>query len=161
MTRHPSPRYTYLGSQTNDFPPTLHPQVRTHDATYTCSQQLTLVVEKDRGIVVEPDEPPVWSSDGLLCANDDRATHVPPANLNIGGKTCRLGYWPRPLDHTDNFVTDAAPAIVDFLLQDVDALDEDSPRVVDDLEKFGKRQRESSGITDIERALEANHPRSG
>ena len=79
---------THLWGQTNDLSPALHPQIRAHDATYTCPQQLALVVEKDRGIVVEPDEPPVWPLDSLFCADDDRATHVPSANLDVGGKAC-------------------------------------------------------------------------
>ena len=36
-------------------------------------------------------------------------------------------------DDTDDLVADAAPAVVDFLLEDVDALDEECPRVVYDL----------------------------
>ena len=76
---------THLWGQTNDLSPALHPQIRAHDATYTCPQQLALVVEKDRGIVVEPDEPPVWPLDSLFCADDDRATHVPSANLDVRG----------------------------------------------------------------------------
>ena len=85
MTRLQRPASTHLGSQTNDLPPTLHPQVRTHDATYTGPEQFALVVEKDRGIVIKPDEPPVWSLDGFFGADDDRATHVPSANLDVRG----------------------------------------------------------------------------
>ena len=44
---------------------------------------------------------------------------------------CRDGT--RPLDDADDFVTDGAPTVVDFLLEDVDTLDEECSRVVYDL----------------------------
>ena len=123
---------THLGSQTDDLPPALHTQVRTHDPTDTRAQHLALVVEEHGRVVVETDEAAVWSADGLARAHDDSAADVALADLRRGGGgLTRDGA--RTFDDTDDLVADAAPAVVDLLLEDVDALDEECPRVVYDL----------------------------
>ena len=123
---------THLGSQTDDLPPSLHSQVCTDDPTDTRAQHLALVVEEHSGVVVEPDEAAVWPADGLARADDDSAADVALADLGRGGRgLARDGA--SAFDDTDDLVADAAPAVVDFLLEDVDALDEECPRVVYDL----------------------------
>ena len=67
---------THLGSQTDDLPPSLHPQICTDDSTNTRAQHLALVVEQNRGVIVEADEAAVWPADGLPGAYDDGATDV-------------------------------------------------------------------------------------
>ena len=129
---------THLGSQTDDLPPALHAQICTDDATYARTQHLALVVEEHSGIVVEPDKAAVWPADGLARADDDSAADVALADLGRGGRGLARD-WASAFDDTDDLVADAAPAVVDFLLQDVDALDEDGPRVVYDLEEARKR----------------------
>ena len=46
---------------------------------------------------------------------------------------CVGGDGPRALDDADDFVADAAPSVVHFVFEDVDALDEERARVVYDL----------------------------
>ena len=123
---------THLGSQTDDLPPALHAQICTDDATYARTQHLALVVEENGRVVVETDEAAVWSADGLARADDDSAADVALTDLGRGGGgLARDGA--SAFDDTDDLVADAAPAVVDFLLEDVDALDEECPRVVYDL----------------------------
>ena len=123
---------THLGSQTDDLPPSLHPQVCTDDPTDTRAQHLALVVEEHSGIVVKPDEAAVWPADGLASADDDSATDVALADLGRRGRGLdRDGA--SAFDDTDDLVADAAPAVVDFLFEDVDALDQQCARVVYDL----------------------------
>ena len=129
---------THLGSQTNDLPPSLHSQICTDDPTDTRAQHLALVVEEHSGVVVEPDKAAVWPADGLARADDDSAADVALADLGCRSRGL-AGDGASAFDDTDDLVTDAAPAVVDFLLQDVDALDEDGPRVVYDLEEARKR----------------------
>lgn len=135
---------THLGSQTDDLPPALHTQIRADDATYARAQHLALVVEEHGRVVVETDEAAVWSANGLACAYDDSAADVALADLGRGGGGL-AGDGARTLDNADDLVADAAPAVVDLLLEDVDALDEECPRVVYDLlgprgQKPGKRR---------------------
>lgn len=115
---------THLGSQTDDLSPTLHAQVCANDATNTRAQHLPLVIEQHRCIVVETDETAIWPADGLPCADDDSATDVSLADL--GGRSGSLARdgTSAPYDAHD-LVADAAPAVVDLLLEDIDALDEE------------------------------------
>ena len=123
---------THLGSQTDDLPPSLHPQVCTDDPTDTRAQHLALVVEEHSGVVVEPDKAAVWPADGLARADDDSAADVALADPGRRGRgLARDGA--SAFDDTDDLVADAAPAVVDLLLEDVDALDEEGAGVVDNL----------------------------
>ena len=115
---------THLGSQTDDLPPSLHSQVCTDDPTDTRAQHLALVVQEDRGIVVEANVPAIWPAHGLLGSDDDSLAHVPPAHF-YGIAALRSVNRPRTLHHADDLVADAAPAVVDLLLEYVDALDQE------------------------------------
>ena len=117
---------THLGSQTDDLPPALHTQVRADNPTDTRAQHLALVVEEHGRVVVETDEAAVWSADGLARAHDDSAADVALADLGRGGGGL-AGDGARTFDDADDLVADAAPAVVDLLLEDVDALDEECP----------------------------------
>lgn len=46
---------------------------------------------------------------------------------------CAGGDGPRTLHDADDLVADAAPAVVDLIFENVDALDEERPRVIYDL----------------------------
>ena len=115
---------TYLGSQTDNLAPTLHAQVCADDPTNTRAQHLALVVQQHGGIIVEPDEAAIWPADSLPCAHDDSTADVALADLGGGGR-CLARDGPGTLHDADNLVADATPAVVDLLLQDVDALDEE------------------------------------
>lgn len=125
-------RETHLGSQTDDLPPPLHTQIRTNDPTYPRAQHLALVVEEHGRVVIEADETAVRSADGLARAYDDSAADVSLADLGRGGGGL-AGDGAGALDDADDLVADATPAVVDLLLEDVDALDEECPGVVYDL----------------------------
>ena len=125
---------THLRSQTNDLPPSLHTEVRAHNTTYPRPEHLTLVVEEHSGVVVETDEAAVRAADGLAGADDDGAADVALADLGRGGGGLASD-GAGALDDADDLVADAAPAVVDLLLEDVDALDEECSRVVYDLQE--------------------------
>lgn len=117
---------THLGRQTDNLAPPLHPQLRADHPAHTRAQHLALVVQQHRRVVVEPDHPPVGPPHRLPRSYYNGAAHVPAADLDGGGGGgSRGGDGPRGFDDADDFVADGAPAVVDLLLEDVDALDED------------------------------------
>lgn len=130
----PANNATYLRSQTDDLPPALHPQVGADHAAYARSQHLPLVVQQHRRVVVEADEPAVRSADRLAGTDDDGASDVAPADLEGGGGQARAGgHRTCAFDDADDLVSDAPPAVVDFVFEHVDALDDERARVVYDL----------------------------
>lgn len=121
----------HLGSQAHNLAPSLHPQVRADHPAYPRAQQLTLVVEQHRRVVVEAHPPSVRASDGLPAPDDDGAPHVAATDLEHVGDGLRTGGdGPGALYDADDFVADGAPAVVNFIFEHVDALDEQCARVV-------------------------------
>ena len=151
---------THLGSQTNDLPPSLHSQICTDDPTDTRAQHLALVVEEHSGIVVKPDKAAVWPADGLARADDDSAADVALADLGRGGRGLARD-WASAFDDTDDFVTYTSPAVVHFVLEDVDTLDEECSRVVYDLYITGGSDEYMLMLriasTHIESSFESDH----
>ena len=117
---------THLGSQRNNLAPTLHPQICADNTTDTRAKHLTLVVQEDGSIVVKTNETAVWPANGFPGADDDSTTNVSLADL-CGRGGCLARDWTGTLDDADDLVADGAPAVVDLLLEDVDALDEEGP----------------------------------
>jgi hypothetical protein len=131
--------YAHLGCQADYFPPPLHPQVRADDPTNARAQHLALVVQQHRRVVVEAHQPTVGPSHGLPTPHDDRASHVATSHLERVGNRLRTRArtragagvdGPGALDDADDLVADAAPAVVDFVFEHVDALYEERARVV-------------------------------
>jgi hypothetical protein len=124
----------HLGCQANNLAPSLHPQVSADHSTYPRAQQLALIVEQHRRVVVEAHPPSVRPSDGFLTSDDDGATHVAAADFEHVGNGLRAwGDGPGALYDADDLVAHGAPTVVDFIFEHVDALDEQCARVVYDL----------------------------
>ena len=127
-------RVAYLWGNADNLPPSFHSQVCAYDTTYPRSEHVSLVVQQNCGVVVKPNEPAVWSSNSLLGTDDDGATNVPLADFY--SRTRRLSssrYRSCAFHDADNFVTNTAPAVVDLLLENVDAFDQEGAGVVYDL----------------------------
>lgn len=121
----------HLGSQAHNLAPSLHPQVGADHPANPRAQQLALVVEQHRRVVIEAHPPSVRASDGLPGSDDDGAPHVAAADLEHVGNGLRAGGdGPGALYDADDLVADAAPAVVDFIFEHVDAFDEECARVV-------------------------------
>lgn len=123
---------THLGSQANNLAPSLHAKVRAHHAANACPKHFALVVQEHGSVVVEPDEAAVWSSDCFPCPDDHGASDVSPAHLDSIA-SCGGRDWACAFYDADDLVSNRTPAVVDLLLEDVDALDQERSRVVYDL----------------------------
>ena len=76
----------------------------------------------------------------LPCPHDDCSSDVSLADLDgVDGGLAGGRNWASLLDNTDNFITDGAVTVVDLVLEDVDALDEEGARVVNDLSEHEGR----------------------
>lgn len=125
----------HLGCQTDNLSPAFHAQVSTNHATYPRSQHLPLVVQKHRSIVIEANQTAVRSPDNLLCTDNDGTTYIPSSDLGGRCGGCCID-WACSLDDAHDFVADTAPAVVDFLLEYVDALYEQRAGIIYDLAEF-------------------------
>ena len=91
-------------------------------------------IQQHTRVVVEPHEAAVGSPDRLPGAHYNSTPDVSSPNLDsIACRRCRNGT--RAFDYTDNLVPNRSPAIVDLLLENVHALDQECSRIVYDLEQ--------------------------
>jgi len=149
----------YLWGNTDDLPPSLHPQVCANNTTYPRPKHVPLVVQQYRSIVIKPDDSAVWSSNSLFGTDNDGATNVSFADF-YGRTRCLGGGRHRTcaFHDTDNFVTNASPSVVNLLLKNVDAFNQEGAGVVYDL--LAVCQPCPYGLelaAYIERTLETNH----
>lgn len=125
---------THLRRQTQNLAPALHPQIRTNNPSNPRPQHLPLIIQQHRRIIVEPHHASVRSPHRLPRAHDHRSPNVPPAHFYRGrGEGCGRGDGTRAFDDADDFVADGAPAVRDFVFEDVDAFDDERAGVVDAL----------------------------
>jgi len=126
---------THSRGQTNNLSPSLQPQIRTHYATNTCSEHFPLVVEKYSGVVVKTNEAAVRSPHWFARANDDSASYVSSAYFHridgsLGSSRDRSCF----LDDDYNLIANGAPAVGDFVFENVNTLDNECPRVIYNLD---------------------------
>lgn len=125
---------THFWSQTDDLSPPPPSKFRTNRPTYPRPQHLPLIVQQHRSIIIKSNKPAIWRPHRFFRPHDHRATYVASTNFDGGGRGCgEKGDGSGTLDDADNLIADSSPAVVDFVLEDVDTFDEQRSRVVDDL----------------------------
>jgi hypothetical protein len=126
--------YTYLGCKRSNLSPSLHSQVRAHDSTNTRPKHFTLVVQQNSRVVVEFHIAAIWTANHFGGANDDSASDVSSSHFRSGGRLTECHrHWSRAFYDADNLITHRAPSVVDFVLENVDTLNQQCTGVVDDL----------------------------
>lgn len=126
----------YLRRQAQNFPPPSRPQLSTDRPSNPRSKHLLLVIKEHTRVVIELDYPPIRSRPRLLRAYDESSPDVPLLHFHsCGRKECGCWDGPCAFYDADYLVADTAPAVVDFVLEDVHALNDKRTRVVYDLER--------------------------
>jgi hypothetical protein len=125
----------YFRCQAHNFPPTFHSEIRTDHTIDTRAQHFSFVVQQNRGIVVESDKPSIRSPDRFPSADNHGASDIPTSDFDSGSRSlhgCRNGT--RGFNDANYLVANGAPAVVNFLFENVDTFDEQCARVIYDLE---------------------------
>lgn len=129
-----SDKQTHPRSQTRNLSPAFHAKVCADHTTNTCSQHFAFVVQKDGCVVVEADPATVWPADGFACPDNNGASDVSAANLDGSkGCLCSGGDGASVLDNANYFIANGAPAVTDFVFEDIDTFNDERAGVVYDL----------------------------
>lgn len=98
---------THPGSQADNLPPSLKPQVSRDHAANARPEHLLLVIQQHGSVVVEPNIGTVWPADGFPRAHYNGASYVSATDFDsiyrcLGGGRNRACF----LDDNDDFIAD-------------------------------------------------------